>query len=807
MANITDAFTAESLSVYGFFSKNGQCLYVPAYQRQYAWGSREIENLLLDITDSYSKLLEDDESFGFLGSIITVKNENGENIYPLQKGHLPTSVKSIIDGQQRSTTLLITAIALHSFINNHFSKLISLENETFYSWINYKVHSCLGKLANIFEEDQKTPNKDFTYYPRLIRAFDDCWSGINPLYTSPIAYLIHDYGKFSRDIKGKTHYKLSERIKNSSLSTNASLLNKTKSVEIAFDTIFNIINEIVKKSTDRSNAPHDILTPPIFDEIKKHSSFIESLLGENFPEDLVHFLEISDSQNIYEAESQLIKELIILILFSTYFMNYVALTVVTAKNEDYAFNIFESLNTTGEPLTAFETFKPKVIKDLGVDDYYQDRDHIKSLISSIENYLEKDKNESSKKTLTTNLIISFATLWSGKKISSKLGSQRSFFNETYSKYSEYNPTSKKYYFIYNLYTLNEFIEKIWSGSCDNYNETYFKFNRKIPDIIKLSFNFLRDLKHTIVIAPLARFYQKFSYSNNLQNNSYSIDQYINDFEGAVKATVAFSLMWRSSRKGTDGIDNIYRKIFNVDGLKNFTLNDCIDNHFDDGDVSLSNYKEFLINQLKNNKKAPIISKEDWVDRVKNLPIYYEPNCITKFILLASSHGAFVDKSSINGNPIIRKSSKLGFKEYLTNEKWEDENIATVEHIVPQTLNKMASTTVSLDNKDDIHKLGNLTLLPQSKNSLVGNRSWIDKKLIFQYLIEVDPTKRDALELDLRKLDNPLTDSQIDKLSHSIYLPILESVANYHGEWSSAFINERSENIANLAYDEISHWLF
>ena len=76
MANITDAFTAESLSVYGFFSKNGQCLYVPAYQRQYAWGSREIENLLLDITDSYSKLLEDDESFGFLGSIITVKNEN-----------------------------------------------------------------------------------------------------------------------------------------------------------------------------------------------------------------------------------------------------------------------------------------------------------------------------------------------------------------------------------------------------------------------------------------------------------------------------------------------------------------------------------------------------------------------------------------------------------------------------------------------------------------------------------------------------------------------------------------------------------
>lgn len=802
MANITDAFTAESLSVYGFFSKNGQCLYVPAYQRQYAWGVKEIENLLFDIIDSYSKLLNDKESFGFLGSIITVKNENGENIFPLQKGHLPTSVKSIIDGQQRSTTLLITSIALHSIIKSNSKKLDDLDSHVFDEWLSYKTSSCLGKLANIFEEDQKTPNKDYTYYPRLIRAFEDCWSGINPTYASPIAYLIYDYGKFYR-LDNRDDYRITERIKNSSIATNNKLLNNIKSVSLAFDSIRNVLNKLVQQTTDDNVNSDDVFFPPTLKEILKDKYFVESLLGEELPEDLVQFL----NELISDDKKYLIKKQIILILFANYFMNYVALTVVTAKNEDYAFNIFESLNTTGEPLTAFETFKPKVIKDLEVDNYFIDKDHIKTLVTSIENYLEKDKNELLKKTLTSNLIISYAILWNGKKLSSKLNSQRSFFNETYDKYGVYSLDSEKYYFIYNLYLLNEFIEKIWSGNVDNYDQTYFKIDRRIPDIIKVCFSFLRDLKHTIVIAPLTRFYQKYSYASKLTSQSSVADQFIDEFESVVKATVAFSLIWRASRKGTDGIDNIYRKIFGTDGIENFALLDCIRNKFDSENVTLDKYKKYLVQQLRYSKKFSINDKREWVERLINLPIYNEqPTCVIKFLLLASSHGSFVQKLD-NGNTVIVKSSKPGYNEYLTSIKWDDENIATVEHIIPQTVNANNTINVVLKNKDDIHKLGNLTLLPQSKNSLVGNRSWNDKKLIFNYLIEVDPLKRQKLEEDLQKLDNPLTTSQINKLENSIYLPILESVAMFTGQWSSDFIDERSQNIANLAYDELESWLF
>ena len=49
-------------------------------------------------------------------------------------------------------------------------------------------------------------------------------------------------------------------------------------------------------------------------------------------------------------------------------MHKVGVTVVSAPGA-YAFDMFESLNTTGEPLTVFETFRPKVIQAEGLDKY------------------------------------------------------------------------------------------------------------------------------------------------------------------------------------------------------------------------------------------------------------------------------------------------------------------------------------------------------------------------------------------------------------------------------------------------------
>ena len=73
MLNIGQIFTAESQNVYDFLTIEGQGCYVPAYQRGYAWDSQNVGRLLEDATLGLERLVEDETSVRFLGSIIAVQ--------------------------------------------------------------------------------------------------------------------------------------------------------------------------------------------------------------------------------------------------------------------------------------------------------------------------------------------------------------------------------------------------------------------------------------------------------------------------------------------------------------------------------------------------------------------------------------------------------------------------------------------------------------------------------------------------------------------------------------------------------------
>ncbi|MGP2360023.1 DUF262 domain-containing protein [Acinetobacter junii] len=238
MADVTSAFDAHSLSVFDLFSKPGQFLYVPSYQRKYSWGKDKTTKFLNDILNGFGKLLNDQESYTFLGSIITVAGIESESIYPRIDAHIPSNVISVIDGQQRTTTLLIIATVLHnmlvikgeSFMTEDFQE----NNPEVNHWLE-DITDVIGQLSHLYEEDQKfNADKVFTYYPRMIRSFEDCWSKRqrDAEYKSAIAYLLHSYGIHSR----------SE--------------NKTK--KLTFD---NLANENIKSTLDAFKN--------IFDQIQK----------------------------------------------------------------------------------------------------------------------------------------------------------------------------------------------------------------------------------------------------------------------------------------------------------------------------------------------------------------------------------------------------------------------------------------------------------------------------------------------------------------------------------------------------------
>jgi len=91
---------------------------VPDYQRPYSWGEEEIvtlfNDLLLFTEGDVSKKNKNSNDTYFLGTVISFKNENGE--------------QEIIDGQQRITSLFLLLRAIYTKLKT-FSKKTNLYDE------------------------------------------------------------------------------------------------------------------------------------------------------------------------------------------------------------------------------------------------------------------------------------------------------------------------------------------------------------------------------------------------------------------------------------------------------------------------------------------------------------------------------------------------------------------------------------------------------------------------------------------------------------------------------------------------------
>src|SRR5689334_23143643 len=117
-------FEADSESLYDFVSKNGRGLYIPPYQRDYAWDKVNVERLIDDTVQGLNALLKrPDESITFIGTIIAMNDAKKTTISPLVKNQVYSQVMTVIDGQQRLTTLLMMCLALLLEIEAQWSKL------------------------------------------------------------------------------------------------------------------------------------------------------------------------------------------------------------------------------------------------------------------------------------------------------------------------------------------------------------------------------------------------------------------------------------------------------------------------------------------------------------------------------------------------------------------------------------------------------------------------------------------------------------------------------------------------------------
>lgn len=522
------------------------------------------------------------------------------------------------------------------------------------------------------------------------------------------------------------------------------------------------------------------------------SDFTKGIWGFEFPDQVKDYVAEEMGDTYYDSFCCLLRA----IIFARYLNDRVAITVVTAGNEDDAFDMFEALNTTGEPLTAFETFKPKVIECETISKY--EHSPSREFITQIEKYLDRYKKADNKQKATSEMLVPFALAETGKKLQKKLNQQRRYLRDEFKKLSDLHDIDKNRDFVKSIASVATFMRHGWNVQKGS-DPTFEPLTVNNQEAL-VGFEVLRKLNHSITIAPLSRFYQHASDATT----DVDYKRRTEEFSTAIKATVAFSILWRGAKGGTANIDSHYREIMrngkNINGEKIPPL--ARRPNGKSGALSLTNYRRALQLILE---EESLHTKKKWIERVCKMPVYDHSSVLARFLLFCASDDAVLDHTE---QGLIQRG-RPDHSPMLELDIWNNHKYFTVEHIAPQSQsNDWRSDRYDdiYNDPDTIHTLGNLILLPGDANSVVSDKDWEYKRRIYQLLSS--DTSKEFDDFMKRLVEDGITLNQTgaNVLKNAKYLGICKSVAVVD-KWSLEIIQKRTKCLAELAWDRLKPWLF
>lgn len=766
---IDQIFTAKAENVWQFLHAAGQGCYIPAYQRPYAWDDRNVDRLVDDVINGLGHLVERSGAISFLGTIIAIHDTNLVTVKPVFQAEVAQRVMTLIDGQQRISTSVMMNVALHHHIATLLRKASKVPGEEF-EWLNEHAERALAELWTTFALDQTTGNPPVNrYYPRVIRAFDDVWSkkGSQALYRSPIARLIWTYIQHVEAARTEAFtYKVADE--------DGVLDPRHEPIVAVFRYIRNELNNLTGKKV----AQYDF---PDLQQVVRNDGFMRALWSYTPPEPIVRFVTEQSGHKHYELFCALTRSLI----FHKYFNTRMALTIVTTRNEDDAFDMFEALNTTGEPLTAFETFKPKVIEAEGLDNYEKSTSYRD--VQRIEEYLDAFRKADERQRATSELLIPFALGETGERLQKNLSDQRRYLRDYFDKLPSIEEQRGA---VTSLANLSELVRTGWSSTKP---EPAINGLGKFDEETGFCFQALRALKHSIALGPLSRFYNEMRTSDD---DSRAVRKA--DFAAAIRATTAFSMLWRGGYGGTENIDAVYRSAMR-DGLPADSILPLAKRPKEGlGAVSLSGYKRLL--WAKFTERFP--DRESWVKAASRVPIYSHSAVVAKFLLIVASDDAALDPSE---NGLIVRGKK-GLSSTVHTSAWGADVHYSVEHVAPQASKAAGWVEALYDDPQTVDRLGNLILLPTVANSSMGKRPWVEKGLIYRLLSSETAQAAEAVRGEGEKLGLALPVGDGTVIGKANYMPMCKSVGALGADWEPAVVDKRSVRFAELAYDRVVGWL-
>ena len=424
--DITRAFQTSSDSILGFFDRPGIGYYIPLYQRDYSWDKENIDQLMDDICSGVLELQTNKEQIHFMGTIILVTEDDiSKNIQPQDHRAIPPRIDNIIDGQQRISTISLLACCLYQEIyeiqanmnkRNYQSKELGELQDTFGSYFT--------ELQALFSFDLHRGNP--RRKPILIRGGTDAWTldgKENENYKSDVSsYLANFIKKIDEDtlIDEDTFPKLPNKSSRSLKHEN----NVEKNIKVIKDWLTKVKDS--HKEKDENNYP------PAWDIIDKINQ--SELWDYERPKltELINNCKTVEPQSLNEFQNY-ICSLVQLFAFSSYLLKRCCFTIIKPISQVRAFDMFQSLNATGTPLTAIETFKPLVVNIADSNGQSFKGSNFDKSFTKIEDLMKNLRSASSKNERTNEYLALFSLTYEGKSLLKQFSKQRQWLINQFQK--------------------------------------------------------------------------------------------------------------------------------------------------------------------------------------------------------------------------------------------------------------------------------------------------------------------------------------------------------------------------------------
>ena len=761
----SQAFATSSESILDFFGQAGLGFYIPLYQREYSWDTENVEQLMDDLCQGAESLLDEDSSILFMGTVILLTDSNPtHNINPRDQRALPTRVDRVIDGQQRISTFALLATLLHWQLKDAKKRLETAVNKNpvddganqEIQQVYQDITSQLSTISELYSVDIRrgTP----TIKPIIIRGNVDCWTldgADQDNYKSDVSLHVAEYIRSSDTIK-TFPFKGNSLVKRNLRRMQESLNN-------------------VLKAHDKQED-----FPPAWDILEK----LPAEAVWSYPKPALDNL-IKQRHTPLQPVEEALCVVVQLLTFISFLLKRCCFTVIKPTAESWAFDMFQSLNATGTPLTALETFKPMVSNYVDTQNLYKGSKSEKSF-ALIDKFLDRTRTANEKNRLTNEYLTTLALIQDGSKISTQFSVQRKYLEEQYTKS---NVAADREEFVCRMSELAVYRKDV--------SDVVAVPSTRVPLTDSASPNdaeeatlcvaYLKKANHKMADAILGRF-----YSDLLRADDVTRSHHAEEFVSVCKALAAFYTIWRAASSNS-GLDDAYRKLLR--GTDSFSWTSTFSNQ-----TSLE-LKSRLRDALTNKQ---IGDKQSWLQRAQTeLRFKNGVDQVCKFALLAVAHNTIPDP----GQPGLMTPGQAGISPYLRLEKWLSDDLSTIEHIAPQNPAARTPWDSALYVNEEYQRLGNLTLLPLEINISAGNKGWQEKCLYYKYLTVKNPAiDRPDLQQQAHQQNIVLQPQTIQRLEQSCYHAHIQPIAavGMNGNWDLSLVKARSERMCSILWE--SHLL-